>query len=118
MGIKGAYRRGICPQLVESEKLPGVNDIAVKTKVSGAKQAELISNKRQTPPETNASLLSLVAYDDECVLRMLRPRREVTAWEIHTYGICQLLNCLCPVTIQTNSITASTVTHLCPFSSE
>lgn len=46
MDIRGAYKRGICPQPVGSEKLPGRNYIAVKTKVSGAKQAELINNKR------------------------------------------------------------------------
>lgn len=93
VGVRRAYRRGIYPQLVGSEKFPGVNDIAVKTKVSGAKQAELIGNRRQTPPETNVSLLSLVACDDECFLRMLRPRWEVTAREVDTYGICRLLNC-------------------------
>lgn len=45
MGVIGERKRGIDPQLVGSEKLPGGNDIEVKTQTSGARPAELISNK-------------------------------------------------------------------------
>lgn len=60
---------------MESETLPGGSDTEIETKISGAKQAELISNKTYQPRQINLLSLGRMYFllypDDSCSLKIL-----------------------------------------------
>ena len=82
---------------MEPEKLPGGNNIELKSKLQEPTRLSSLVTRYANMDNFKSPVPGRVEHDDKYSLRIWRPRAEVIGWEVDAHRICSLLNFFCHV---------------------